>query len=53
MVMAGSTNREIADRSFIAEVTVKKTITSIYRKLEVNGRAGAVRKAMEMGLNEN
>lgn len=51
LVIEGSTNREIADRLFIAQVTVKKSVTSIYRKLEVNGRAGAVRKALELGLD--
>ncbi len=51
LVIEGNTNREIADRLFIAQVTVKKTVTSIYRKLEVNGRAAAVRKALELGLD--
>jgi LuxR family transcriptional regulator, maltose regulon positive regulatory protein len=50
LVIAGNTNREIAEGLFIAEVTVKKTVTSIYRKLHVNGRAAAVRKALELGL---
>ena len=46
----GKTNREIASTLFIAEVTVRKTITSIYRKLDVSGRAAAVKKGIELEL---
>jgi LuxR family transcriptional regulator, maltose regulon positive regulatory protein len=51
LVIAGKTNREIADTLFIAEVTVKKNVTAVYRKLGARGRAAAVRKALELGLN--
>ena len=50
LLAAGRTNREIASALFIAEVTVRKIITSIYRKLDVGGRAAAVRKAIEQKL---
>lgn len=50
LLAAGRTNREIASALFIAEVTVRKTITSVYRKLDVSGRAAAVRKAIEQNL---
>lgn len=50
LVVEGKINREIASELYIAEVTVRKTITSIYRKLGVNGRAAAVKKAMELEL---
>lgn len=50
LVMEGKTNREIAAALFIAEVTVSKNITSIYRKLDVNGRPSAVKKAMELKI---
>lgn len=48
LVAAGKTNREIAAGLFIAEVTVRKNLTSIYRKLNVGGRAAAVKKAVEL-----
>ena len=50
MVVAGMTNQEVADQLYLAEVTVKKAVTSMYRKLGVSGRAAAVRKAMELGI---
>ncbi len=50
LVVEGKTNREIASGLFIAEVTVRKNITSIYRKLDVTGRASAVKKAIEQKI---
>ncbi len=50
LVADGKTNREIAQALFIAEVTISKNLTSIYRKLEVTGRPAAVRKAVELKL---
>ena len=50
LVVEGKINREIASDLFVAEVTVRKNITSIYRKLDVNGRASAVKKAMELKI---
>ncbi|MEW6183651.1 MAG: LuxR C-terminal-related transcriptional regulator [Bacillota bacterium] len=50
LVIEGKTNREIAATLFIAEVTVKKNITAVYRKLGARGRAAAVRKALELGI---
>ncbi|HBW37260.1 LuxR C-terminal-related transcriptional regulator [Desulfosporosinus sp. BICA1-9] len=49
-VLEGKTNREIASILFVAEVTVRKNITSIYRKLQVTGRASAVKKALELKI---
>ncbi|MBF4695458.1 LuxR C-terminal-related transcriptional regulator [Fusibacter ferrireducens] len=49
-IVEGKTNREISEKLFIAEVTVRKNITSIYRKLEVKGRALAVKKAIDLNL---
>lgn len=48
LVVAGKTNRVIATELFIAEITVRKNITSIYRKLGVNGRASAVKMALQL-----
>lgn len=50
LVVEGKTNREIAAVLFIAEVTVSKNITSIYRKLGVKGRPSAVKKAVELKI---
>lgn len=50
LVVEGKTNREIATELFIAEVTVSKNITSIYRKLGVTGRPSAVKKTMELKI---
>jgi len=46
----GATNRELADRLFIAEGTVKNHITAILAKLAVRDRAQAVLKARDLGL---
>jgi len=49
-IVNGKTNKQIAGELFIAEVTVRKNITSIYRKLAVRGRTAAVKKAIELGI---
>jgi DNA-binding NarL/FixJ family response regulator len=50
LVAAGCSNREIASRQFWSEVTVKRKMQDIYRKLQVADRAQAVAEAMRMGL---
>ncbi|MDX9872261.1 MAG: LuxR C-terminal-related transcriptional regulator [Clostridia bacterium] len=50
LVTEGRSNQEIAAALFLAEVTVRKNITAIYRKLNVTGRAAAVRKALELKI---
>lgn len=50
LIVKGNTNKEIATELFIAEVTVRKNITSIYRKLGVNRRAEAVKIALELKI---
>lgn len=50
LIVEGKTNNEIASNLFIAEVTVRKNITCIYRKLGVTGRASAVRKTIELKI---
>ena len=47
---AGCSNKEIAARQFWSEVTVKRKMQDIYRKLQVTDRAQAVAEAMRMGL---
>jgi NarL family two-component system response regulator LiaR len=50
LIAEGLTNREIADRLFIAVGTVKRHINNIYGKLEVHHRAEAIARARELGL---
>lgn len=46
----GCTNKEIAARQFWSEVTVKRKMQDIYRKLQATDRAHAVAEAMRKGL---
>lgn len=50
LLVEGKTNQAIAERLYLAEVTVRKHITTLYRKLSVRSRAEAVRRALELGL---
>lgn len=50
LMMAGKSNREIADELFITEGTVKNHVTNILGKLGVRDRTQAVIKAQELGL---
>ena len=47
---ADLTAREIGERLFVSEHTVKSHLKSIYAKLEVRSRAAAVTRARELGL---
>jgi len=38
-------NKEIASKLFVSPVTIKKHLSSIYRKLNVTGRLQAIEKA--------
>lgn len=46
----GCSNKEIAARQFWSEVTVKRKMQDIYRKLQVSDRAQAVAEVIRMGL---
>jgi DNA-binding NarL/FixJ family response regulator len=50
VVATGASNKEIAERLFIAEGTVKNHLTNILNKLDARDRAQAVLKAKEMGI---
>ena len=50
LVASGSSNRDVAERLFISEATVKTHLLHIYGKLGVNDRAAAVGEAFERGL---
>jgi DNA-binding NarL/FixJ family response regulator len=50
MVAVGLRNKEIAQRLFITEGTVKVHLHNIYQKVDVEGRMGLLRYAQEKGL---
>jgi DNA-binding NarL/FixJ family response regulator len=52
LVATGATNREIGQRLFISELTVKMHLASIFRKLQVNDRTRAAILAIKAGLGE-
>ncbi len=53
MLAKGSSNKEIADKMVVKEVTVKTHLNSIYKKLNVTGRTQAILVAMNSDLIEN
>ena len=42
--------REIGERQFVSRNTIKTQAISIYRKLGVSSRSGAIERAVEFGL---
>ena len=50
LVSNGRTNKEIGKQLFWSEITVKRKMQDIYRKLQVTDRAQAVAEAMRHGL---
>jgi DNA-binding NarL/FixJ family response regulator len=50
LVAAGLSNREIGERLFLGEATVKTHLLHAFTKLEVRDRTRAVTRAMELGL---
>jgi DNA-binding CsgD family transcriptional regulator len=47
LVMAGRTNREIANKLYLAESTVKTHLSSAFRKLDARSRSEAVTRIMD------
>ena len=50
LVATGAKNREISERLFISELTVKMHVAGIFRKLQVNDRTKAALLALKAGL---
>ena len=50
LVATGANNREISQKLFISELTVKMHLASIFRKLQVNDRTKAAVFALKAGL---
>ena len=50
MIATGATNKEIGEKLFWSEVTVKRRASEVYAKLDVADRAQAVAEAMRRGL---
>ncbi|HEX2911468.1 MAG TPA: LuxR C-terminal-related transcriptional regulator [Chloroflexia bacterium] len=50
LVVTGLTNAQIAEKLFVTSRTVNAHLTSIYAKLEVTARSGAIRYAVEHHL---
>ena len=50
LLATGESNREIGQRLFISEQTVKNHVASIFRKLQVNDRTKAALLAVKLGL---
>ena len=50
LIAQGETNKEIGDKLFWSEVTVKRRASEVYSKLNVADRAQAVGEAMRRGL---
>ena len=49
-VVAGRSNRQIADALFIGERTVKSHMTALMRKLDVSSRTAVVARARELAI---
>jgi ATP/maltotriose-dependent transcriptional regulator MalT len=50
LITKGFSNKQIADALFVSENTVKKHISSLFLKLDVERRTEAIRKSREFNL---
>ncbi len=52
LIATGNSNKQIADRLFVAEATIKSRVTNILSKLGASDRAHAVTIALKRGIIE-
>ncbi len=50
LILEGKSNREIATELYLAEITIKKHVSAIYKKLGVKGRTLAVKKCLVLNI---
>ena len=50
LMARGLSNKQIGERLFVSERTVKAYVSSIFEKLQVQKRAAAVASALRLGL---
>jgi DNA-binding NarL/FixJ family response regulator len=50
LINQGLSNQEIADRLFLSESTVKKHVSNIFLKLDVQRRTEAIKRAKELEI---
>lgn len=50
LIATGASNREIGEKLFLAEKTIKNYVTSIFQKLQINDRTKAAIYAIQHGL---
>lgn len=50
LIKQGYTNREIANKLYVTEFTVKSHVSNIFKKLNVKNRTRAILTAMQMNL---
>ena len=53
MVAAGRSNDDIAGELYVSNKTVRNTVSAIYTKLGVTGRADAIVRAVEAGYGRD
>jgi non-specific serine/threonine protein kinase len=51
LLVAGGTNRDIADALYVSPRTIQVHLANIFGKLDVHTRAAAVARAFDLGLN--
>jgi len=50
LIHEGLSNLQIADKLFVSENTIKKHISNIFQKLQVERRTEAIKKALELSI---
>lgn len=50
LIHEGLSNQQIADKLFVSENTIKKHISNIFQKLQVERRTEAIKKALELSI---